>query len=265
MPRSADPRIMALADLTAGAAGAGLRVDVSEKRHRIPGEAPRPVLAGVAFTAAAHSVTALAGPSGVGKTTLLQLVAGLDREFLGRIDRPAGARLAYVFQEPRLLPWRTVAENLDLATVAAGLPPDDARRDGLLARAGLAGTAGLHPGRLSLGMARRVALVRAFAVRPALLLMDEPFASLDAGTAAELRDLAADLLAQHRATVLLATHEPLDMVRLASRVLVLAGRPAVIVADLTLPPPPPPADRAAQAAAARDLATVLASAYTKMP
>ncbi|MGQ9371409.1 ABC transporter ATP-binding protein [Azospirillum sp. A39] len=177
-----------------------------------------------------HQVVALVGPSGCGKTTLLNLVAGLDDRFDGAIERPSG-RLAVVFQNPRLLPWRTVAQNLALA-MPAGTPDLDGRIDALLAAVGLDGQRDVFPNHLSLGMQRRVAVARAFLVEPELLLLDEPFVSLDAATAARLRGLLRDLLARHPATVLLVTHDLREAIALADRLVVLGGSPATVVRDV---------------------------------
>ena len=130
-------------------------------------------------------VVAITGRSGVGKTTLLNIIAGLDLAFEGKVSpAPDDSRVGYVFQEPRLLPWRTVSENLCLA---CGITLEAAQQ--WLADVGLAGEGEKVPGQLSLGMQRRVAVARALAIRPDVLLLDEPFASLDAETATEMRTL----------------------------------------------------------------------------
>ncbi len=166
------------------------------------------VLADVWLQVADGQVVAITGRSGVGKTTLLNIIAGLDRDFEGElvIDPPGGG-IGYVFQEPRLLPWRTVADNLCLTARTSTAEAED-----WLDAVGLAGQGGKLPGQLSLGMQRRVAVARALAIRPAVLLLDEPFASLDQQTAAEMRELLARLLAEHQPTTLIVTH---DMAELA--------------------------------------------------
>src|SRR5262249_59750201 len=142
------------------------------------------------FSLCSGEVAALVGPSGCGKTTLLRIVAGLDRDFDGHVAFPADGRLAMVFQEPRLLPWRTVEQNVRLAAPRAS----DAGLEMLFQTLGLNAHRDHYPGELSLGLARRVALARAFAVEPDLLLLDEPFRSLDDALAARLREEPAQLV-----------------------------------------------------------------------
>lgn len=170
-------------------------------------------------------VVAITGRSGVGKTTLLNIIAGLDIAFEGKVSPdPGDGRVGYVFQEPRLLPWRTVSENLCLA---CGITPAAAQQ--WLADVGLAGEGEKVPGQLSLGMQRRVAVARALAIRPDVLLLDEPFASLDVETATEMRALLLRLLAVHPTTTLLVTHDAAEAAELAHRTIVLdsseASRP----------------------------------------
>ncbi len=162
-------------------------------------------------------VVAITGRSGVGKTTLLSIIAGLDLAFEGKVSpAPDDSRVGYVFQEPRLLPWRTVSENLCLA---CDITPEAAQQ--WLADVGLAGEGEKVPGQLSLGMQRRVAVARALAIRPDVLLLDEPFASLDAETATEMRSLLQRLLAAHPTTTLLVTHDAAEAAELAQRNVVL--------------------------------------------
>src|SRR6202008_2779972 len=134
-------------------------------------------------TLKAGTVGALVCPSGCGKTTLLRIITGLDRDYSGVVSLPDHGKLGMVFQEPRLLPWRTVEQNVRLGAPEAS----DAELDALFAALGLAKHRHHFPGELSLGQARRVALARAFAVGPDLLVLDEPFVSLDAELADRLR------------------------------------------------------------------------------
>ncbi|WP_285471029.1 ATP-binding cassette domain-containing protein [Actinoplanes sp. NBRC 101535] len=192
----------------------------------------RAVLSGVDLEVAAGEVVALLGPSGCGKSTLLRLAAGLDTPTTGsiRVDGRAVTgvepRCAVVFQEPRLLPWRTLAGN-----VAYGLPRgttrDQARSE--VARwldvVGLTEFAHHRPRQVSGGMAQRAALARALARRPGVLLLDEPFAALDALTRLRMQDLLAEVQRAAGTTVLLVTHDVDEALHLADRI-VLLGTPA---------------------------------------
>jgi len=188
------------------------------------------VIQQIAFTLRHGEMVAFVGPSGCGKTTMLRIIAGLDHDYEGTVVRPPGT-LGVVFQEPRLLPWRTVEENVRLVAPKA----DDAKLTALFAALELAAHRGHFPGELSLGLARRVALARAFAVEPSLLILDEPFASLDAALAARLRDELAMLVERSPVTTLLVTHDVDEAVRLADRLIVLSPRPARILANLAIP------------------------------
>jgi NitT/TauT family transport system ATP-binding protein len=187
------------------------------------------VLHDVAFTLVRGEVGVLVGPSGCGKTTLLRIVAGIDRDYEGTVVRPPG-RLGMVFQEPRLLPWRTVEDNVRLAAPRLG----EATLAILFDVLELSGHRALYPAELSLGLARRVALARAFAVEPDLLLLDEPFVSLDDQLAARLRDELAMLVARRSTTTLLVTHDVEEAIRLGDRVFLLGERPTRIVAEVPI-------------------------------
>jgi NitT/TauT family transport system ATP-binding protein len=199
------------------------------------------VLKDINFTVQPGSFVVITGPSGSGKSTLLNIVAGLDNDFEGKID--LGSRgdkgLTYVFQSPRLLPWRTVYENIALA-----LPPGDARLariPEILQRVGLTDAASAYPEMISLGMQRRAALARAFVLEPEVLLMDEPFVSLDDPTAQGLREVLVELWSRRPTTVLFVTHDRAEGVMLATRILRLSAGPATIVGDI--PVSLPTADR----------------------
>ena len=207
---------------------AALTLELREQRFPAVGDAPpKLALANVDLVVQQGERLAIIGPSGCGKTTLLNIVAGLVTGFTGRLELAPGTRLGYVFQEPRLLPWRTVADNLRLV-----LPEDGdtaARIAAALAEVELEGAAEVYASRLSLGMARRAALARAFAVRPSLLLLDEPFVSLDEPTAHRLRLLLLELLERHGATALFVTHSLSEAIMLADRLLFLTASPGQLL------------------------------------
>jgi NitT/TauT family transport system ATP-binding protein len=213
---------------------AALTVALREKWFPPVGDAAaKQVLGEVAFSVAPGDVLALIGPSGCGKTTLLNLIAGLDGAFAGRIDLAPDRRLAYVFQEPRLLPWRTVEDNIRLVLDGGG--EDDERVRTILAQVGLASASRLFASRLSLGMARRAALARAFVIEPGLLLLDEPFVSLDEQTVAKLRLLLLDLLALHGTTTILVTHNLREATMLARRLILLSASPGRLIGEVEVP------------------------------
>jgi ABC-type nitrate/sulfonate/bicarbonate transport system ATPase subunit len=211
-----------------------LEVRIDRKVYRAAEGGFLEAVRGLAFTLEAGTFGALIGDSGCGKTTTLRIIAGLDRDFEGQIARPEDGRLGIVFQEPRLLPWRTVEQNVRLA-----LPSDRREMDlsGLFALLGLSAHRDRYPGELSLGLARRAAMARAFAVGPKLLLLDEPFVSLDHETAARLRLELADMCARTGATTLLVTHDLDEAILLADRLFLLSTPPAHVVREvpITLP------------------------------
>ena len=194
------------------------------------------MLGELAFSLGNGEVAALVGPSGCGKTTLLRIIAGLDNDFEGSVALPAHGMLGMVFQEPRLLPWRTVEQNVRLAAPQA----TDAALGTLFQALGLTAHRDHFPGELSLGLARRVALARAFAVEPDLLLLDEPFVSLDDALAARLRDELADLVNRRPITTLLVTHNVEEAIGLADRLLLLSLSPARVLADVPVTRPRTP-------------------------
>ncbi len=195
---------------------------------------PVEVVRGFKLRLEAGSFGALIGPSGCGKTTILRIAAGLDPDFRGELHTPGSGRLGIVFQEPRLLPWRTVEQNIRLA-----LPAHTADVDltDLIAILGLGAHLARYPGELSLGLARRTAIARAFAVGPDYLLLDEPFVSLDEAVAARLRDELVALTTRTRVTTLFVTHDLDEAIQLSDRLFFLSDRPTRIVVERSLPPP----------------------------
>lgn len=179
-----------------------------------------------------HEFVCLVGASGCGKTTLLNIVAGLDKHFHGSIAWSTGEKLShigYVFQNPRLLPWYSVRQNIEL--VFSGLVPKESI-DNLLKAMQLYDVQDLHPSRLSLGMQRRVAIIRAFAIDPELLLLDEPFVSLDAPSARHIRGLLNELWLHRPHTVLMVSHDLREAITMADRLIFLSALPMQILADI---------------------------------
>lgn len=180
------------------------------------------VLGHIAFQIAPGETVALLGNSGIGKSTALRIIAGIDPDFEGTVIRPDA--LAIVFQEPTLLPWRSVLDNL---TLIHPWLDRGAARDAL-SRVGLSDKDDLFPGQLSLGQQRRLSLARAFAGKPEFLIMDEPFVSLDPDTAEQMLSLTETLIAEEQPATLFVTHAQPEADRLACRTLALSGSPATL-------------------------------------
>ena len=203
-------------------------------------------LQGTTLSVAAGEFVTILGPSGCGKSTVLKLAAGLEPVSAGRIDAPAlrdrrSAQTAYVFQEPTLMPWASVFDNVWLPLRLAGMGRDAAhdRIERALNSVGLMDFASAFPGELSGGMKMRVSIARALVTEPLLLLMDEPFAALDEITRQKLN---ADLLASWQSkdlATLFVTHSVYESVFLSQRVLVMSARPGRIIAELAIDEPYP--------------------------
>jgi NitT/TauT family transport system ATP-binding protein len=225
-----------------------LRVDIQDKTFANGHCALR----GLHLEAQPGELVAIVGPSGAGKSTLLKIICGLDTQFHGKVQLPEQAQVGFMFQEPRLMPWLTVEQNLMLVNKTLTGP----RLTEALKRVGLGDCAGLYPGQLSGGMQRRVALVRAFSVSPQLLLMDEPFQSLDAPNAEQLRAHLLELWQATRPTVLFVTHNLSEALSLADRVLFLTAGPSRIALKVPVDLPRPRSQHAPAVQAMRhDLLT----------
>jgi NitT/TauT family transport system ATP-binding protein len=202
-------------------------------------------LAGIDLTIRPGEFVSLLGPSGCGKSTLLKLIADLSAPSSGMIDWPQSAydalgtaepALGFVFQDPTLLPWRTVIDNVHLPLLLAGVSKRDAkdRIDEVLALVGLSAFADAHPRQLSGGMKMRVSIARALVTKPKILLMDEPFAALDEITRIKLNDDLLELFSRQGLTVIFVTHSVYESVFLSSRIVVMSSRPGRISADIPI-------------------------------
>lgn len=197
----------------------------------------------VAFRVGDGQLVSLVGPSGCGKSTLLRIIAGLDEDYRGEVsikgDRPHlhSRDVGFIFQEPRLLPWLTVAENVgfDLGRAGARHP----RVHELLTEIGLADFGHAYPKQLSGGMAQRTAIARGLFTQPSLLLLDEPFSAVDAFTRMRLQDLLLSIAAHHGTTLLMVTHDVNEAAYLSDRVLVMASRPGRISGEVVIDLPRP--------------------------
>ncbi|NEC22000.1 ABC transporter ATP-binding protein [Streptomyces parvus] len=183
----------------------------------------------------------LVGPSGCGKSTLLRLIAGFEQATEGTVEvfgkRPEpGDQAGIVFQQPRLFPWRTVGDNIGLALKYAGVPRAERpeRIAGLLARVGLADTAGRRVWQISGGQQQRVAIARALAGGKRLLLLDEPFAALDALTRERLQEDLRTVSAETGTTSVFVTHSVDEAVFLGTRAIVLSNRPGTVALDVPI-------------------------------
>lgn len=195
-------------------------------------------LAGIDAAIADGSFVSLVGPSGCGKSTLLRLIAGLDAPDGGHIKWADGQPdlFGFVFQDATLMPWATVFDNVWLPLRLRGVTREDAAPQvrEALELVGLDNRMDAHPHALSGGMRMRVSIARALALKPRVLLMDEPFAALDEITRARLNDDINHLWAEHKWTVLYVTHSVYEAAYLSTRVLVMPGRPGAFVADMNI-------------------------------
>jgi NitT/TauT family transport system ATP-binding protein len=204
-------------------------------------------LDGVDLVVEPGQLVALIGPNGSGKSTLLRVIAGLLAPDRGEVtlDRRAidgpDPRIGLVFQEPRLLPWRTTESNIAYPLELAGVPPEDRRTKvgALLSTVGLEEAAKQVPSQLSGGMRQRAALARTLALEPRVLLLDEPFSALDELTRERLNVELLAIAARTPTTIILVTHSVQEAIFLADRVVVLSERPGRVVADLPVDLPRP--------------------------
>jgi NitT/TauT family transport system ATP-binding protein len=185
----------------------------------------------------------LLGPSGCGKSTLLRLIAGLDRPDSGEIlvnDQPVygpGKERGMVFQKYTSFPWLTVAHNIAYGLKINGVPPERCKETvaQLIQAIGLSGFENAYPETLSGGMQQRVAIARTLAVRPAVILMDEPFGALDAQTRGEMQQLLLRIWGETASTILFVTHDVEEAIYLADRIFIMSAHPGTIVEDVQVP------------------------------
>ena len=207
-------------------------------RHR---GGPLEVLRRVSFGVEAQEFVCLVGPSGCGKTTLLKVLAGLVHPYEGRVDfvgsHNGNPLTAMVFQDHGLFPWMTVMDNVTFGLDMRGMARVERERRALplLERAGLARFVRSYPHELSIGMKQRAGLIRAFVTDPAVLLMDEPFASLDAQTKLILQDELLRILRDYPRPVVYVTHDIEEAILLGDRVLVMTARPGEVKAEFQVP------------------------------
>jgi NitT/TauT family transport system ATP-binding protein len=182
------------------------------------------VLDDLSLHIASGQIVGIVGPSGVGKTTILKLVTGIVLPDEGRVTVAEGT-VGYVFQEPRLLPWRTALDNVAVPLRAQGMNRAEARAvaGGWLQRVGLQGFEQYHPAELSGGMAQRVSIARAFAAKPLILLLDEPFSNMDADLKASLIAILQGMIRERAMTVVHVTHELTEALQLADRIVELTS------------------------------------------
>jgi NitT/TauT family transport system ATP-binding protein len=197
-------------------------------------------LADVSLSLRAGEFVSVVGPSGCGKSTMLRLAAGLLAPTTGSVHRVT-ERVGFVFQDPTLLPWRSVRRNVELVGELLGLGRADraARATEALRRVGLAEFAEHRPGTLSGGMRMRVSLARTLTVRPELLLFDEPFGAVDELTRIHLGDDLQGLFLADRFAAVFVTHSVSEAVYLSSRVLVMSSRPGRVLDEVGVPLPYP--------------------------
>jgi ABC-type nitrate/sulfonate/bicarbonate transport system ATPase subunit len=198
---------------------------------------------GLKFSVAANEFICICGPSGCGKTTLLDMLAGILVPSTGHVlidGTPANPKMhsiSFVFQEPSTFPWLTVSENVATGLNIKGAPRDQVRSKvaNIISIVGLTGFEDYYPHQISGGMKQRVAIARAFATEADLILMDEPFVSLDQPTREHMQREVLDIWRHMKRTVIFVTHNLEEAVYLADRVLILSAKPARIVAELRIP------------------------------
>ncbi len=213
-----------------------IQIDIKNKTFSTAGPRQHTAIENFKLLLPSNEFICLVGPSGCGKTTLLNIIANLDIQYQGEIvmsqqmdQQRQQPKIGYVFQNPRLLPWCTVKENIEL--VLSKQKSSDSINS-LLEVMQLTDVQHTYPQHLSLGMSRRVSIIRAFAVNPDILLMDEPFVSLDAPTARQVRELLIKLWQQRPHTILFVTHDLREAISLADRLIFLSASPMTVINEI---------------------------------
>jgi NitT/TauT family transport system ATP-binding protein len=209
-----------------------IEINIKNKRYESTLSSQKNIIENLEFSLPSNEFVCLIGPSGCGKTTLLNIIAQLDNNFEGEILQNGQAlhpNIGYIFQNPRLLPWRTVRENIELVL---NKQQSSGCINALLKSMQLEEFQHKYPEHLSLGMSRRVAIIRAFAINPEILLMDEPFVSLDAPTARQVRELLIKLWQQRPHTILFVSHDLREAITLADRLIFLSPSPMSVISEI---------------------------------
>jgi NitT/TauT family transport system ATP-binding protein len=214
--------------------------DVS-KEYVLPGGGRLRVLDRISFGVAAGTFNSILGPSGCGKSTILNLIAGLDQHTSGNIVVAGKPRIGFVFQQPCLLNWRTIAENVELPLESQAMDAAE-RRDIAIRYLGLVGLGGYehyYPLKLSGGMQQRASIARALAIEPDILLMDEPFSGLDEWTARKMRQELMRIWQETRKTIVFVTHSIGEAVFLSQQILIVSPKPATVFKTVSVDLPYP--------------------------
>jgi NitT/TauT family transport system ATP-binding protein len=219
-------------------------INLSKKYNSLKGEVI--ALKGINFSVDEHEFVSIVGPSGCGKTTLLKIIAGLSRPTSGKIlfskdENNVKPKNSMVFQEQSLFPWMNILDNVAFGLEMRGFSKEERhnRAKEFLQRVGLGDFTLHYPRQLSGGMRQRVAILRAFLNDPQVLLMDEPFGALDSQTRLVMQDELLHIWMKSQKTVIYITHDIEEAIILGDRVLVMSGRPGMIIADISVPFPRP--------------------------
>lgn len=211
------------------------------KEYVLPGGERLRVLDRISFGVAGGTFTSILGPSGCGKSTILNLIAGLDQHTSGNLVVKGKPRIGFVFQQPCLLNWRTIVENVELPLESEPMDAAERRRiaNRYLGLVGLGGYEHYYPLKLSGGMQQRASIARALAIEPEILLMDEPFSGLDEWTARKMRQELMRIWQETRKTIVFVTHSISEAVFLSQQILIVSPKPATVFKTISVDLPYP--------------------------